>query len=59
MKFIQSKQAEKVLSALKSKQEKIQLTGFSGSSFAVVSSQVIKNNSNPHLFIFREKESAL
>ena len=58
MKFIQSKQAEKILSALKSKKAKIQLTGFSGSSFAVVSSQVIKNDSNPHLFIFREKESA-
>ena len=58
MKFIQSKQAEKILSALKIKKAKIQLTGFSGSSFAVISSQVIKNDSNPHLFIFREKESA-
>ena len=48
----------KILSALKNKKAKIQLTGFSGSSFAVVSSQVIKNDSNPHLFIFREKESA-
>ena len=44
--------------ALKKENNKIQLKGLVGSSFALTSSAIVRESSVPHLFIFRDKEEA-
>jgi len=56
--FGSPKQTNALISALKTRKIKIQLTGLVGSSFAITSSSVIREDSKPHLFVFRDKETA-
>ena len=56
--FGSPKQTNALISALKTSKIKIQLTGLVGSSFAITSSAVIREDNKPHLFIFRDKETA-
>ena len=56
--FGEPKQTNDIQLALVDEQAKIQLTGLIGSSFALTASAVVRTSNNPHLFIFRDKESA-
>ena len=52
------KAAISVKDALKTEKAKIQIVELTGSSFAITASAVIKESSNPQLFILRNKEDA-
>ena len=52
------KQTKSLNSELENKKTKIQLTGLTGSSFSITASAITQTSKTPHLFIFRDKESA-
>jgi len=52
------KQTKSLKSELENKKTKIQLTGLTGSSFSITASAITQTSKTPHLFIFRDKESA-
>ena len=56
--FGEPKQTDVIKNALKKQQVKIQLSGLIGSSFALTASAIVRKSNNPHLFIFRDKETA-
>ena len=56
--FGEPKQTNAIQLALANEQAKIQLTGLIGSSFVLTASAVVRTSNNPHLFIFRDKETA-
>lgn len=56
--FGEPKQTNAIKLALKKEQIKIKLKGTIGSCFAITASAVLRDSNRPHLFIFRDKESA-
>ena len=56
--FGEPKQTNAIKFALKKDYTKIQISGLIGSAFAITASALIRKSNQPHLFIFRDKESA-